>query len=980
MSCEPPDQFRMTIKWMTYLCVAAFLLLPVVGRGDDVTWNGSVDSNWNMPRNWSSGKVPGREVGELVVLSGKSVMPVVATPVEVSNPCSVKLQDGAKLEVCHGELMLEDLILGDKSGAAGGLLELSSFSNVNISGDLQVGSSSRATSNSYFQMMKGKLAVGGELFVGKGSFVVTGDVSDIKVTNLTLASTAKLRFDFDLKPPKPIEVKNQLSIAKGATLQIDLRNYTMGSNEIELVKFGSVTGAFDPENVAFLGLDGGVVTMDNDSLNLKVIDDVAKRSSTLWFIATGGTGNAPLDLQVNTGRRIRNLSSADLSYQLKSSQGSMVYSTRWSGSDFDGDGKNDTITFDLHVEGFAGSTYNYIKEDEGEAVSEDDEPELVLGKSSMTKLGHSSVVKGNSNGWGVGKDGDVDEGETLRFSVKNIKLSTNFKPQPQGFVSASVKGRGNHIMIFGEGDNLTAFASRKGGGTALRHLDPMLATSAAKSGSIVSSVVYKIIVSELPDFLDTEVGDYSHYPTGPTHRKEYAPASNIRYPDWSWDTLPMRAGVQSQSPLPDEAAKLIAASYPVVALGGRNTYGTKSVEEGVRVTAAKLKSYNPRVHTGTYKNAGLHHDRTAANAHFDEKEWTLYDLDQNGKRRYDKIRNWYRYNHNHPEMRKWWSDWCVARLQDPNIDSIFIDKATGGDNALQFYEGGVIEGNNRQKSYVSIRRRLPKGDILTGNVLRSSRLGGSRELMHIFNSSYSEGWKHGSGAGLVVMSRAEAAAASIQLFREASVKGMMVQPNHGNLNHFCLSSDEAQGMIDEGRRDEVIDIIREEIQLPLAYHLIYVNPYSYFGFQVSKNTSHDKLLWHTKAYIEEFRHPLGKPLGPPVRNGYIFTRSFEHVDVWLNVETEECRMTWDWMPIAFPQTVTVKAGGAAKISLRGADPQKSNLTYAVFSQPKNGRLSGNAPNLIYTPNAGFSGKDSFTFKTKNDVAKSLKATVSISIQ
>jgi len=33
--------------------------------------------------------------------------------------------------------------------------------------------------------------------------------------------------------------------------------------------------------------------------------------------------------------------------------------------------------------------------------------------------------------------------------------------------------------------------------------------------------------------------------------------------------------------------------------------------------------------------------------------------------------------------------------------------------------------------------------------------------------------------------------------------------------------------------------------------------------------------------------PLGEPLGPPVRDGYVYTHSYEHVDVWVDVSTKE---------------------------------------------------------------------------------------------
>ena len=65
--------------------LAALMALSAVGYGADVTWTGSVDSNWNSPGNWSIGRVPGTEPGDRVLLGGRSAAPVVATLVEAGH-------------------------------------------------------------------------------------------------------------------------------------------------------------------------------------------------------------------------------------------------------------------------------------------------------------------------------------------------------------------------------------------------------------------------------------------------------------------------------------------------------------------------------------------------------------------------------------------------------------------------------------------------------------------------------------------------------------------------------------------------------------------------------------------------------------------------------------------------------------------------------------------------------------------------------
>jgi Bacterial Ig domain len=82
-------------------------------------------------------------------------------------------------------------------------------------------------------------------------------------------------------------------------------------------------------------------------------------------------------------------------------------------------------------------------------------------------------------------------------------------------------------------------------------------------------------------------------------------------------------------------------------------------------------------------------------------------------------------------------------------------------------------------------------------------------------------------------------------------------------------------------------------------------------------------------------------------------------------------------PVANPQTVNTLMGAAVAITLSGSDVEGSSLTYAVVGNPSSGMLSGTAPTLTYTPNSGFSGTDSFTFRVNDGALNSANATVSV---
>ncbi|MGD9417399.1 MAG: Ig-like domain-containing protein [Verrucomicrobiota bacterium JB025] len=84
-------------------------------------------------------------------------------------------------------------------------------------------------------------------------------------------------------------------------------------------------------------------------------------------------------------------------------------------------------------------------------------------------------------------------------------------------------------------------------------------------------------------------------------------------------------------------------------------------------------------------------------------------------------------------------------------------------------------------------------------------------------------------------------------------------------------------------------------------------------------------------------------------------------------------------PTADSQSVAVFEETPTNVSLSAFDLEGSPLTYAVDDTGTLGTLSGTAPNLTYTPPAGYVGADSFTFSVNDGTADSGVATVSIDV-
>jgi hypothetical protein len=85
-------------------------------------------------------------------------------------------------------------------------------------------------------------------------------------------------------------------------------------------------------------------------------------------------------------------------------------------------------------------------------------------------------------------------------------------------------------------------------------------------------------------------------------------------------------------------------------------------------------------------------------------------------------------------------------------------------------------------------------------------------------------------------------------------------------------------------------------------------------------------------------------------------------------------------PVAAAQSVSTDQDTPVGITLSASDPNGDTLNYSVVSPPSHGTLSGTAPNVTYTPAAGYVGPDSFTFKANDGSLDSNIATVSIDVR
>lgn len=84
-------------------------------------------------------------------------------------------------------------------------------------------------------------------------------------------------------------------------------------------------------------------------------------------------------------------------------------------------------------------------------------------------------------------------------------------------------------------------------------------------------------------------------------------------------------------------------------------------------------------------------------------------------------------------------------------------------------------------------------------------------------------------------------------------------------------------------------------------------------------------------------------------------------------------------PYALELDLVAASGQPTTITLSGFDPDNDALTYAIVAGPQHGSITGSAPQLTYTPQAGFLGVDGFSYTVSDGQAVSDPAEVTITV-
>jgi hypothetical protein len=328
------------------------------------------------------------------------------------------------------------------------------------------------------------------------------------------------------------------------------------------------------------------------------------------------------------------------------------------------------------------------------------------------------------------------------------------------------------------------------------------------------------------------------------------------------------------------------ARFPLITFEKSNGHlDHGSVEKGTLIAARAVKKLNPKTKILYYRNVIVHYGSYESNKALEKiPKALLADAKGNTKLVRNRVQA---YDLSNPAVRRWWVESCSQVAADPAIDGIFLD---GNIKALEpGYLAGQVGRKKKQetiKGYHQMmretRQAIGSEKLMVANVLRARFPKSGLEYMHYFDGSYLEGFFHNVGG----LSYEQYVAKGMEAMQQAARDGKIIafSTTLTNVdNKSAMGIDEAHGKA--GSDAEA----RGTLSYKLALFLICAGKYSYFRIHEGYSADKDDrwMRWHP-----EYDRPLGSPQGPATKEGSVYTRKFEHADVWLDISRRQGKISW----------------------------------------------------------------------------------------
>lgn len=368
---------------------------------------------------------------------------------------------------------------------------------------------------------------------------------------------------------------------------------------------------------------------------------------------------------------------------------------------------------------------------------------------------------------------------------------------------------------------------------------------------------------------------------------EQADTSTDRLPEFSWDRVPLYMHIRKVDAFTPEDLEYLA-SFPLITFEkttGARTYG--STNAGTLEAAQAVKKLNPKAKTLFYRNVIVHYGGYS----FDEELKTIeapFLVNSKGENRL--IRDvLHAYDLSNPEVVDWWVKSASDMCADDAIDGLFLD---GNIKGLSHYLGRITPNEEVRAAWSAgyddmmqrTRDAMGPEKLMIANIIRVAYFpdGGLKFLNDYFDGSYLEGFDMGD---------AQHIARGIAAVQKAARSGKIIAMTLG-------LGESAVGLhgIDDSRKDMAdLSTLQKHIDFCIAMFLVCAEKHSYLylhdGYCADvRNGRCVSKMWLKR--LPQYDRPLGPPRGPAKREGFVFTREFEHCSVRLDLESRAGELIW----------------------------------------------------------------------------------------
>jgi len=356
-------------------------------------------------------------------------------------------------------------------------------------------------------------------------------------------------------------------------------------------------------------------------------------------------------------------------------------------------------------------------------------------------------------------------------------------------------------------------------------------------------------------------------------------------PEFSWARIPLYMHIRKATSYTDKEIAFMA-KFPLITFEKAN--GSKdhgSVEKGTLIAARAVKKVNPKAKILYYRNVIVHYGGYEANKGLKPISGALL---KDGKGNTKLVRNRVEaYDLSNSDLRAWWVKTCRTMTADPAIDGVFLD---GNIKALEpgylTRQVGAAKKKQTMDGYrlmmKQTREAIGPNELMIANILRARFENAGLEYMGYFDGSYLEGFFHNVGKATYE----EHVAKGIDAMQKAASQGKIIAFTAG----LALPKNTSNMGIDEGHTTvKSNEQARAALTYPLALFLICAEKYSYFrvheGYSADGNNR-----W--MRWFPEYDRPLGPPNGPATKDGFRYSRTFEHASVDLDIKKRTATIRW----------------------------------------------------------------------------------------